>query len=195
MLQTPVIDLSAAYQQLARAWTHEQLAARYDAANRAGAELVDERAGGPITILATAIPPAASLGVAVHVLHALPSAGTGELAQQLRDTAARNATDALRRCHRALELDGQAHDYTAGEWLPVVYDVAAPLLQSSRLDQEPPTIVQQTQEAVSWLSGAIAQLDQDSADTAAALADALARLLVVRIFTDAAGIGSGSTDE
>lgn len=189
-----MIDLSAAYQQLTRPWTHEQLAARYDAANRVGAELVDERVGGPITILATAIPPAASLGIAVHVLHALPSAGTGALAQQLLDTAARNATDTLRRCHRALELDGQAHNYTAGEWLPVVYDIAAPLLQSSRLDQEPPTIVQQTQEAIRWLSGAIAQLDQDSAEAAATLADALARFLVVCAFSHAAGAGSGSND-
>jgi hypothetical protein len=189
-----VIDLSAAYQQLARRWTHEQLAARYDAANRAGGGLVDERAGRPITILATAIPPAASLGVALHVLHALPSAGTGELAQQLLDTAARNAADTLRRCHRALELDGQAHNYTAGEWLPVVYDIAAPLLQSSRLDQEPPTIVQQSQEAIRWLSRAIAELDQDSAEAAAALADALARFLVVCVFSDAAGARSRSSD-
>ena len=187
-----MIDLTAAYQHLARPWTHEQLAARYDAANRGGGVLVDEGVGGPITILATAIPPAASLGVAVHVLHAVPSAGTGALAQQLLDTAGRKATDTLRRCHRALELDGQAHNYTAGDWLPVVYDTAAPLLESSRLDQEPPTIVQQTQEAVRWLSGAIAQLDQDSA--AAALADALARFLVVCVFSDAAGARSGSSD-
>jgi hypothetical protein len=189
-----VIDLSAAYQRLARPWTHEQLAASYDAANRAGAVLVDERVGRPITILATAIPPAASLSVAVHILHALPSAGTGELAQQLLDTAARNAADALHRCHRALELDGQTHNYTAGEWLPVVYDTAKPLLESSRLDQEPPTIVHQTQQAVRWLSGAIAQLDQDSAEAAAALADALARFLVVCVFSDAAGARSGSSD-
>ena len=43
-------------------------------------------------------------------------------------------------CPRAtggLELDGRTHDYTADEWLPVVYDVAAPLRESARLDRDP----------------------------------------------------------
>jgi hypothetical protein len=99
---------------------------------------------------------------------------------------ARTPADVLHRCHLVLELDGRAHDYAAPGWLPVVYDVAAPLLESARLDREPPSVVQHAQEAVHWLASAVINLDQDSAETPAALADALARLLIVSVFADAA---------
>ena len=140
----------------------------------------------PIALLATAIPSAATLSVAIHLVHALPDSAQAKLAGELLDTAEINAADALHRCHRALELDGHAHDYTADEWLPVIYDAAAPLLESSRLDQEPPSLVRQTQEAVRWLSSSIACLDEDSRETPAALTDTLARLLVVCVFADVA---------
>jgi len=104
----------------------------------------------------------------------------------LLDTAETNAADALHRVHRALELDGQADDYTADEWLPVIYDAAAPLLESSQLDRDPPSVVLQTQEAVRWLSSSIACADGDSRETPAALTDTLARLLVVCVFADVA---------
>ena len=42
------------------------------------------------------------------------------------------------------------------------------------------------QEAVHWLAGAVINLDQDSAETPATLADALGRLLIVCLFVDAA---------
>ena len=115
-----------------------------------------------------------------------PTAPARKLAEELLGTAETNAADALHRCHRALELDGHAHGYTADEWLPVIYDAPAPLLESSHLDQEPPSVVRQTQEAVRWLSSSIACLDEDSRETPAALADTLARLLVVCVFVDAA---------
>ena len=83
-------------------------------------------------------------------------------AGQLLDIAHRNVADALRLCHRALELDGADHGYGPDEWLPIVYDIAGSLLQSARLDAEPPTIVRVTQEAISWLSRAIAELDRGS---------------------------------
>jgi hypothetical protein len=104
----------------------------------------------------------------------------------LLDTAENNAADALHRCHRALELDGHAHDYIVEEWLPVIYDAAVPLLESSRLDRDPPSVVLQTQEAVRWLSSSIACLDEDSRETPAALTDTLARLLLVCVFADVA---------
>ena len=126
------------------------------------------------------------LSVAIHLLHALPPGVRGTLAGEFLDTAETNAADALRRCHRALEHDGHAHGYTADEWLPVIYDAAAPLLESSRPDQEPPSLVRQTQEAVRWLSSSIACLDEDSREAPAALADTLARLLIVCVFADAA---------
>ena len=61
-----------------------------------------------------------------------------------------------------------------------------PLLESARLDQEPPSLVRQTQEAVRWLSSSIACLDEDSREAPAAITDTLARLLVVCVFQDAA---------
>jgi hypothetical protein len=97
-----------------------------------------------------------------------------------------NAADALHRCHRALALDGRTHGYTPDQWLPIIYDIAGPLLESSRLQQEPPTIVRHTQDAVRWLSTSIARLDEDSPEATPALADTLARLLVVCVFADGA---------
>ena len=95
-----------------------------------------------------------------------------------------------RACVRA--LDRHAHGYTADEWLPVIYDIAGPLLESSRLDQEPPTLVRHTQDTVRWLSSSIACLDEDSREAPAALTDTLARLLAVCVFADAARTRSES---
>lgn len=163
-----VIDLEDTYRRLARPWAHEQLAARYEDARRPGAA----RGGQgddpprPIGVLATAIPPAGTVAVAIHVLHALPD-GTRSLGRELIDAGQRKASAALASCHRALELDGAEHGYTADEWLPVVYDIAAQLLESASLDLEPPTVVRVTQQAISWLSRTLAELDLDSRETPA----------------------------
>jgi hypothetical protein len=194
-----VIDLSQTYRHLGRPWTHDELGARYAAANRHGEQLLSEAPhtapDRPIALLATAMPSAASLSVAIHLAHALPDGARAKLAAELLDTAETNAADALHRCHRALELDGRTHGYTADEWLPVIYDIAGPLLETSRLDHEPPSLVRQTQEAVRWLSSSIACLNEDSRETTAALTDTLARLLVVCVFADAAGTLSESRAE
>jgi hypothetical protein len=184
-----VIDLDQSYRHLSRPWTHEELARHYATANRCGKRLLtspDAVPERPIALLASAIPSAATLSVAIHLLHALPAGAQRKLADELLATAEKNATDALHRCHRALEGDGQAHSYAADNWLPVIYDTAAPLLESVRLDQEPPSLVRQTQEAVRWLSSSIACLDEDSPEAPAALTDTLARLLVVWVFADTA---------
>jgi hypothetical protein len=156
---------SHTYRHLARPWTHDKLGVRYAAATRRGEQLLSEAMhtapDRPIALLATAIPSAATLSVAIHLVHALPEGARVRLAADLLDTAETNAGDALHRTHRALELDGLAHGYTADEWLPVIYDGAAPLLEFSRLDQEPPSLVRETQEAVRWLSSSIACLDED----------------------------------
>lgn len=190
MLAGTVIDLSQTYRNLARAWSQDELAVRYAAANRRGELLLSQAPGTvperPIALLATAIPSAATLSVAVHLVHVLPEGARAKLADELLATAETNAADAVHRCHRALEHDGHAQGYTADEWLPVIYDAAAPLLESSRLDQEPPSLVRQTQEAVRWLSTSIACLDEDSREAPAAITDTLARLLVVSVFADAA---------
>ena len=185
-----MLDLGATYEQLARPWSHEQLAAHYREATRRGEGMPGrdqpDAVGGPIALLASSIPQCASLSVAVHVLHVLPSTTGGELAQQLLDTIDNNAAAALHLCHRALELDGRAHDYTADEWLPAVYDIAALLLHEARLHREPPSVVEHAQEAVRWLASAIINLDQDAPDTPAAIADGLGRLLALCVFADVA---------
>jgi hypothetical protein len=63
-----------------------------------------------------------------------------------------------------------------------LYEIAVPLLESARLDQEPPAVVEHTQAAIRWLSDAVVKLDHDQRETPAALADALGRLLIVRMF-------------
>ena len=199
MLPPRVIDLSQTYRRIGHPWTHEELAVRYAAANHRGEQLLHEMPDAapqrPIAILATAIPSAATVSVAIHLLHALPTGVQDELAGELLQTAETNAADALHRCHRALELDGLGHDYTADAWLAVIYQTAAPLLESSQEGENPPSIVRHTQEALRWLSSSIACLDEDSRETTVALADTLARLLVVCAFADAARTGSASRAE
>jgi hypothetical protein len=184
-------DLTAAYDQLARSWTHEQLASRYHDAKRRGEQQPecdqDHQIRRPIAILASAVPACASLSVAIHVIHVLPATGALALRDQLLRTAENNSAVALHRCHQALELDGQAHDYNADEWLPAVYDIAAALLEAARLTREPPSLVEHAQEAVRWLSRAIVELDEDSPDAAAALVDGLGRLLALNVFGGVAG--------
>jgi hypothetical protein len=192
-------DLIDNYQRLARPWSEEQLAARYRAADRRGAEgrgttSDHEAATTPIASLAAAIPPTTTVSVAIHVLHAVPH-GAGENLAQMLQTAERNAAAALHHCHRALELDGSRHAYTPDEWLPVVCERAATLLHSAELHREPPTIVGQTREAVSCLSQALVELERDSPEAAATLAETLARLLTVWVFADDASKLDGQPDE
>jgi hypothetical protein len=49
--------------------------------------------------------------------------------------------------------------------MPVVCDRAAQLLKSARLNEEPPTTAREAQDVISWLSRALIELDQDTADT------------------------------
>jgi hypothetical protein len=184
-----MIDLNNTYRQLANTRTQDELEARYQDAERCGAEPREETGGAPtgaLPLVATAIPPSATTSVAIHILHALPDSAPGEPQQQLLTTASRNAASALRRCHLALERDGAAHDYRTKEWLPVITDIASRLLQSARLDKDPPTVVEQAQDAISWLSRAVVQLHDDSAEAANAVLEALARLLVVWVFVEIA---------
>jgi hypothetical protein len=181
-------DLDDIYGRLTTPRTQQDLADDYRAALRHGDRLPGRGAepARPIPLLAAAIPPSATLNTAIHTLHTLPKDVEGELPGQLLQIAQRNVVAALGCCQRALELDGADHDYQAEEWLPTVYDIAGPLLRSARLDIEPPTLVQVAQEAISWLSRAIAELDEDSEEAPTSLAEMLARLLAVWTFTDVA---------
>ena len=177
-------DLTAAYDWLARGWTHEQLAGRYRDAKRHGEQLPesdqDQLIRRPIAMLASAIPACASLSVAIHVIHVLPATGAPAPRDQLLRNAETNSAVALHRCRQALQLDGQAHNYNADEWLPAVYNIAATLLEAARLNREPPSLVEQAQEAVRWLSRAIVDLDEDTPDGAAASVVAQASLTRTR---------------
>jgi hypothetical protein len=181
-------DLSAAYDRIARPWTHDQLAGRYREATRRGEQPPesdqDRLMARPIAMLASAVPACASLSVAIHVIHVLPATGPPALTDQLLRNAQNNSAVALYRCHEALNLDGQAHHYSAHEWLPAVYDTAAPLLQAARLNHEPPSFVEQAQEAVRWLSRAIVDLDEGSPEAAATIADVLGHILALHVFSD-----------
>ena len=183
-------DLTAAYVQLARLGSHEQLAGQYREAKRHGEQVPecdqDYLIRRPVAMLARAVPAFASLSVAIHVIHVLPATGALALRDQLLHNAENNSAVALHRCHQALELDGQAHDYSADQWLPAVYEIAGPLLETARLDREPPSLVEQVQETVRWLSRAIIDLDENSPDAAAAVVDGLARLLALHIFAGVA---------
>jgi len=183
-------ELSAAYKQLARPWTHEQLAGRYRDAKRRGEQLPecdqDHLIRRPIAMLASAVPACATVSVAIHMIHVVPATGDPGLLHQLFDNAEKSSAIALHRCHEALELDGRAHDYSADEWLPAVYDIAAALLEAARLNREPPSLVEQAQEAVRWLSRAIVELDHDAQEAAAATADGLGRILALHVFADVA---------
>jgi hypothetical protein len=136
----PVIDLQNTYSQLATAWSQHELEARYRHAEP-HAKQPHERTSGALSLVASAIPPAATMSVAIHVLHALPPNAPGELTQQLLATASRNTASALRRCHRGLQQDGASHGYRTEEWLPIISDTAIGILQGARVDDDPPTIV------------------------------------------------------
>ena len=176
----------ATYEQIARPWTHEELAKRFDDARRHAEQASpsdhDARAQSPVAVLASAVPALAALNVAIHVIHGLPDAVDQGLLDHLLLSAEKNAATAFQRSHRALELDGVAHGYTAEEWLPAVYEIADQLLRSARLDREPPSLVGEAGAAVRWLSQAIVDLDQDAPDTTAALVDGLGRLLALGVF-------------
>ena len=105
------------------------------------------------------------------------------MVNQLRQTAATNATEALHRVNRTLELDGAAHGYRADEWLGAICDITAQLFESAKLQSAPTTLVQAAQDAVGWLSRAVVELDEDSAETASTLVEVLARLLALWVFT------------
>lgn len=185
----PMSDLGETYKRLARAWPQEELAARYRTAEARGARVVKrgrrdvDRA---LQMVAAAVPASATLEVAVYVLHLLRGGAQGDLAQRLVENADRNAASALHHCHRALELDGAAHGYTAEKWIPTICAAAARALDSARLDQEPPTVVRDAQDAISWLSRALIELDKESPEVSNTLSEALGRLLAIWVFAQVA---------
>jgi hypothetical protein len=182
----PMNTVRATYEHLAHPWTHEELASRYHEARRRAERLSDDgrhdRPQTPVAMLASAVPALAALDVAIHVIHALPDMRERLPLDDLLLTAETNAALGVRRMHSALELDGVTHGYTADEWLPAVYEIAAGLLESARVDREPPSFIEVATAAVGWLSRAMVDLDQDAPDAAAAIIDGLGRVLALEVF-------------
>jgi len=152
-------------------------------------------------VLASAIPSLTSLAIATHALHLLPRArDRGELAATeaaLLRTIDQTASRCLRCCHLALAADGHARGYSADEYLPVVYDLARLVLEELSADDDPDerTIVGLSQDAGRWVAAAIDALDRDDSTVTDALADALARLLVINLFAELAGLHGRSMDK
>ena len=192
-------ELSAAYEHVARPWTHEQLADHYREAKRRAERMPecdqDHLIRRPVAMLAAGVPACATLSVTIHVLHVLPATSDPGLVERLLTNAGERGAVVLHRCHQVLELDGRAHEYTADEWLPAVYDIGASLLEAAQPDREPPSLVELAQEAVSWLSRAIVDLDQDARDATAAIADCLGRILALYVFADVACQATAEPDE
>src|SRR5947207_5441508 len=109
-------NLDEIYKHLARDWPSEELAARYASARDHGARAIKNprpAVARALPLVASALPPAATLDVAVYVVHMLSATTHEDLARRLLDNAHQITAAALHRCHRALELDGAAHSYTA----------------------------------------------------------------------------------
>jgi hypothetical protein len=176
----------AIYEKIARPWTHEELAKRFEGARRhaeaPSSSDCDDRVQTPVAILASAVPALAAVSVAIHVIHALPATSDRGLLDDLLLNVEKNADVALRRMHRALERDGLTHGYTTAEYLQAVYEIAAGLLESARFDREPPSLVEEATAAVGWLSQAIIDVDRDALDTTAAIVDGLGRALALEAF-------------
>ena len=60
------------------------------------------------------------------------------------------------------------------------------------MNREPPSLVEQAQEAVRWLSRAIIDLDHDAPDASSAIVDALGRVLALHVF---AHVACGPADQ
>ena len=82
------------------------------------------------------------------MIHVVPATGDPGLLHQLLDNTEKSSAIGLHRCHQAHELEGRSPDYSADEWLPAIYDITAPLLEAARGGREPPSIVEQAQDAV-----------------------------------------------
>lgn len=185
--------LEVIYRALARSWSVDELAERYQAAYERGAsdmpsgETPPDR---PVTLLATAIPRLISLAVAANVLHILPAAALdAAIGDDMLDTLDVTAAGSLHRCHLALEAHAHAQGYEASEWLPLTYEQAADLLEHASAVADPPALIGHAQQAGRYAAVAIGSLDRGAPNSLEAITDTLAHLLTVCVFADTAPAG------
>jgi hypothetical protein len=187
--------LASTYRSVARTWSADEHAGRYNAARLRGEsdlpadEPVPDR---PIGLLSTALPRMSSLAVAANVLHVFPSraavspADGAAIVADLFSTIDETAAGSMQRCHLALRATERVHDDPIEEWLPYVYDEAAEELHRASPNAKPPSLIEHAQQAGRWAAIAIGALDRDAPTAPQAIADSLAHLLFVCVFADLA---------
>jgi hypothetical protein len=190
IVHSAVSRLDATYRRVARPRPADELGERYQAAYARGASDLpsgERPPDRPVTLLATAVPRLITLAVAANVLHVLPAvAERAPVSDDLLSTLDLTAAGSLHRCHLALEADGNARDYQAEDWLPLVYDQATHALLDASPSADPPSLVEHAQEAGRWAALAIGSLDRDAPTKAEAMSDCLYHLVVVCVFADTA---------
>ena len=152
ILRRALTKLRALYRELARPWSDDELAERYQAAFERGAGDLpagEEPPERPIMLLATAIPRLISLAVAANVLHLIPLSAHDDsvVAEELVATIDATAAGSLHRCHLALQYDGESRGYDAHEWLPLAYEQAADWLEHATAAADPPPAIDHAQQA------------------------------------------------
>src|SRR5437763_10358834 len=94
-------NLDEIYKHLARDWPSEELATRYANARDHGARAIKNprpAAARALPMVASALPPAATLDVAVYVLHMLRATTHDDLERRLVDKEKQSAAAELHRC-------------------------------------------------------------------------------------------------
>ena len=99
------------------------------------------------------------------------------------DTA---SAGSLHRLKLALQIQNSLHHVALNEWTPTIYDEAEHALSAFNPDADPPSLIEHAHEASRWTAIAIEAINRDTGRAAEAIADALAHLLAVCIFADAA---------
>jgi len=184
------LSLSAAYGRAARPWPPDQLANAYRAALRRG-ERSDpplEPSPHPIGSLASAIPRLVRLAAAAHILHVLPEhtderTADGDLiVEQLLSTLDQSAAGALACCHLALETADR--DDPVDDWVSHALEETADALAQVSPTARPPSLIDHAEEAARSVAIAIDAAYGDPPAAPRPIADALAHLLVVCVFSD-----------
>ena len=182
-------SLSAAYRQVARARTLDELTGTYRSAIARDSQYAGEApATHPIGPLSSTIPRLGRLTAAAHILHIVPSRARErtaeglEIVEQLFATLEETDAGALYLCNLALECADRTDP--AGEWVSYAVEEAADALPHVSFTASPPSLIRHAEEAARCVAVAIDQAHADPPAAPRAIADALSHLLVVRVFAE-----------
>ena len=183
-------SLDRIYRRVARPWTADELADRYQAAYGRGAsdlpvgEPPPER---PITLLATAVPRLISLAVAANVLHVLPDTRSQAGAGVADGLMARSTRPPLAAFSAAISHSKPTADPAA--MIPMSGCRSPSSRQPSGLSTLQPTsatprAIEHAQQSGRFAALAIASLDRDTPSVPEAITDCIAHLLFACVFAD-----------